>query len=101
MNEEIGERFRGEGVGVLYFGGMVGTTISAFRKAVKKHLDRVIDGGETLVVRRGKDEGVVFMSLKDFKSLSAMHHELASKVNEERLDEAIRELGGGEGAGTD
>ena len=33
--------------------------MSAFRKAVKKHLDRVIDGGETLLVRRGKDEGVV------------------------------------------
>ena len=76
---------------------MVRTTMSAFRKAVKKHLDRVIDGGETLVVRRGKDEGVVFMSLKDYKSLSATHHELASKVNEERLDQAIRELGGGGG----
>lgn len=73
--------------------------MSAFRRAVKKYLDRVIDGGETLVVRTGKDDGVVFMSLKQYKSLSATHHELSSKVNEERLDQAIRALRGGRVAG--
>lgn len=78
---------------------MVRTTMSAFRRAVKKYLDRVIDGGETLVVRTGKDDGVVFMSLKQYKSLSATHHELSSKVNEERLDQAIRALRGGRVAG--
>ena len=61
----------------------------------------MIDGGETLVVRRGKDEGVVFMSLKEYKSLSATHHELSSKVNVARLDQAIHEFGGGEGQDLD
>lgn len=41
------------------------------------------------------------MSLKEYKSLSATHHELSSKVNVARLDQAIHEFGGGEGQDLD
>lgn len=82
---------------ILYIAVMLTATMSSFRKEMKKYLDQVIEGFETLVIHRGNDEGIVVMSLKEYNSLSATHHELASKVNEERLDAAIRELNGGGG----
>jgi antitoxin YefM len=74
---------------------MLTTTISDFRKDIKSYLDRVIDNFETLIINRGKDKGVVIMSLDEFNSLSATYHELSSKANEKRLDSAIEKLKGG------
>ena len=71
---------------------MITTTISDFRKDIKKYLDRVTENFETLIINRGKDNGVVIMSLDEYNSLSATHHELSSKANEKRLDSAIEKL---------
>ena len=71
---------------------MLTTTISDFRKDIKKYLDRVTDNFETLIINRGKDTGVVVMSLEEYNSLTATQHELSSKSNEERLDSAIEKL---------
>ena len=71
---------------------MITTTISDFRKDIKTYLDRVIENFETLIINRGKDKGVVIMSLDEFNSLSATYHELSSKTNEKRLDSAIEKL---------
>lgn len=71
---------------------MLTTTISDFRKDIKKYLDRVTDNLETLIINRGKDSGVVIMSLDEYNSLSATSHELSSKINEKRLDSAIEKL---------
>jgi len=71
---------------------MITTTLSDFRKDIKRYLDRVTKNFETLIINRGKDSGVVIMSLEEFNSLSATHHELSSKVNEQRLDSAISKL---------
>lgn len=71
---------------------MLTTTISDFRKDIKRYLDRVTDNFETLIINRGKDSGVVIMSLDEYNSLTATHHELSSKVNEKRLDSAIEKL---------
>ncbi len=68
---------------------MLTTTLSDFRTNIKKYLDNVTMNFETLIINRGKDSGVVIMSLDEYNSLSATHHELSSKVNEERLDSAI------------
>ena len=38
---------------------MITTTISDFRKDIKKYLDDVSDNFETLIINRGKDNGVV------------------------------------------
>jgi len=71
---------------------MLTTTISDFRKDIKKYLDHVTENFETLIINRGKDTGVVIMSLDEYNSLSATHHELSSKINEKRLDSAIEKI---------
>ncbi len=71
---------------------MITTTISDFRKDIKKYLDRVTESFETLIINRGKDSGVVIMSLEEYNSLHATYHELSSKTNEKRLDSAIEKL---------
>ena len=71
---------------------MLTTTISDFRKDIKRYLDRVTENFETLIINRGKDNGVVIMSLDEYNSLSATQHELSSKANEKRLDSAIEKL---------
>ena len=74
---------------------MLTATISDFRKDIKKYLDRVTKNFETLIINRGKDNGVVIMSLDEYNSLSATSHELSSKTNESRLDSAIEKLKSG------
>jgi antitoxin YefM len=74
---------------------MLTTNISDFRKDIKQYLDRVTDDLETLIINRGKDTGVVIMSLDEYNSLNATHHELSSKANEKRLDAAIEKLNKG------
>ena len=71
---------------------MLTTNISDFRKDIKRYLDRVTENFETLIINRGKDNGVVIMSLDEYNSLSATQHELSSKINEKRLDSAIEKL---------
>lgn len=71
---------------------MLTTTISDFRKDIKRYLDKVTHNFETLIINRGKDNGVVIMSLDEYNSLFAAQHELSSKENERRLDSAIDKL---------
>jgi len=68
---------------------MLTTTLSDFRKNIKSYLDNVTNNFETLIINRGKDLGVVIMSLDEYNSLSATQHELSSQINEKRLDSAI------------
>ncbi len=75
---------------------MITTTISDFRKDIKRYLDSVIKNFETLIINRGKDNGVVIMSLKEYNSLAATRHELSSLSNEKRLDSAIEKLKSGD-----
>ncbi len=77
------------------FSIMLTTTISDFRKDIKRYLDRVTENFETLIINRGKDSGVVIMSLDEYNSLAATNHELTSKTNEKRLDSAIEKLNSG------
>ena len=71
---------------------MLTTTISDFRKDIKRYLDKVTENFETLIINRGKDSGIVIMSLAEYNSLNATHYELSSKTNERRLDAAIEKL---------
>ena len=71
---------------------MLTTTISDFRKNIRKYLDSVTDDFETLIINRGKGSGVVVISLDEYNSLTATQHELSSKKNEARLDAAIEKL---------
>lgn len=71
---------------------MLTATISDFRKNIKKYLDSVINNFETLIINRGKDSGVVVISLEEYNSLTATQHELSSEKNEKRLDSAINKF---------
>ncbi|MGE0021681.1 MAG: type II toxin-antitoxin system Phd/YefM family antitoxin [Draconibacterium sp.] len=71
---------------------MLTTTLSDFRKDIKRYLDSVTKNYETLIINRGKDSGVVIISLDEYNSLNATQHELSSKINESRLDSAIEKL---------
>lgn len=71
---------------------MMTTSISDFRKDMKKYLDGVEESDEPLVIYRGKDSGVVVISLEEYNSLTSTNYELSSKANENRLDNAIDKL---------
>ena len=74
---------------------MVVTNISEFRKDIKSYFDRVAKNFETLIINRGKDSGIVVMSLEEYNSLMATNHELSSRANEKRLDSAIESMRAG------
>lgn len=71
---------------------MVTTTISDFRKDIKKYLNRVTENFETLIINRGKDSGVVVISLDEYNSLITTQHEMSSEKNKVRLDSAIEKF---------
>ena len=71
---------------------MLIASVSDFRKDIKSYLDRVAKNFETLIINRGKDSGIVVMSLEEYNSLMATNHELSSRKNEQRLDSAIEKL---------
>ncbi len=71
---------------------MLTASISDFRRDIKKYLDKVTENFETLIINRGRDRGIVIMSLEEYNSLTATYHELSSKINEQRLDSAIEKL---------
>ena len=74
---------------------MLTTTLSDFRKDIKRYFDNVTQNVETLIINRGKDNGIVIMSLAEYNSLCATQHEMSSKVNERRLDSSIEKLKSG------
>ena len=71
---------------------MIIASVSHFRKDIKTYLDKVAKNFETLIINRGKDSGIVVMSLEEYNSLMATNHELSSRKNEIRLDSAIEKL---------
>lgn len=68
---------------------MIITTISDFRKDIKSYLNKVSQNFKTLIINRGKDSGVVIISLEEYNSLQATQHERSFEANEKRLDAAI------------
>ena len=76
---------------------MISTTLTDFRKEIKKYLDMVTGDFETLIINRGKDRAVVVISMDEYNSLQATLHEMSSMANMERLDSAIEKLERGKG----
>ena len=71
---------------------MLIASVSDFRKDIKAYLDKVAKNFETLIINRGKDSGIVVMSLEEYNSLMATNYELSSRKNEQRLDSSIDKL---------
>ena len=74
---------------------MVVANISDFRKDIKSYFDIVAKNFETLIINRGKDSGIVVISLQEYNSLIATNYELSNRANESRLDAAIDKLKNG------
>lgn len=74
---------------------MLIANVSDFRKDIKSYLDKVAKNFETLIINRGKDSGIVIMSIEEYNSLMATNHEISSRKNEARLDSAIEKLKNG------
>ena len=55
-------------------------------------MDDVTVNFEPLIINKGKNTGVVVISLEEYNSLNASQHELSSQKNEIRLDTAIEKL---------
>ncbi|RXP48131.1 type II toxin-antitoxin system prevent-host-death family antitoxin [Lutibacter sp. HS1-25] len=71
---------------------MITTTISDFRKDIKDYLNKVTENFETLIINRGKNSGVVVISLEEYNSLMTTQHEMSSSKNKARLDAAIEKF---------
>jgi antitoxin YefM len=50
---------------------------------------------ETLVISRGKDKAVVILSLDEYNEMLTTQHELSSRRNQDRLDQAISNMRSG------
>lgn len=74
---------------------MIVANISDFRKDIKSYFDRVSINFETLIINRGKDSGIVVISLEEYNSLMATNYELTTRTNENRLDAAIEKFKNG------
>jgi len=71
---------------------MIAVNLTEFRRNIKKYLDEVVDNFETLIINRGKDNGVVIISLKEYNSLEATQHEMSSEANMKALDKSIQQF---------
>ena len=76
---------------------MLTTTMSDFRNNMKKYFNEIDENFETLIINRGKDKGVVVLSLDEYNALQTTQHELSSAANEKRLDSAIAIFKAGKG----
>ena len=71
---------------------MITATISDFRKDIKEYLSRVTENFETLIINRGKNSGVVVISLEEYNALVTTQYEMSSEKNKARLDSAIEKF---------
>ena len=65
---------------------MITATISDFRKDIKEYFSKVTENFETLIINRGKNSGVVVISLEEYNALVTTQYEMSSDKNKARLD---------------
>ena len=71
---------------------MITASISDFRKDIKEYLNSVTENFETLIINRGKNRGVVVISIEEYNALVTTQHEMSSDANKQRLDSAIKKF---------
>jgi antitoxin YefM len=71
---------------------MKAVNYSELRQNLKSNLDAVTDDQELLVVHRPKGKSIVMMSLDEFNALQETLHLNRSKVNRQRLENAIENI---------
>jgi antitoxin YefM len=75
---------------------MQAANYSEFRGDLKKFLDNVEFNNETLIIKRGKGNGTVMLSLDEYNSLMETVHLLSSKANADRLYESMEQMRAGD-----
>ena len=71
---------------------MLAANYSEFRGDLKKFLDSVEFNKETLIIKRGKGNGTVLLSLDEYNSLMETVHLLSTKANADHLYESIEQM---------
>ena len=71
---------------------MLAANYSEFRGDLKNFLDNVEFNKETLIIKRGKGNGTVMISLDQYNSLMETVHLLSSKANADRLYESLEQI---------
>jgi antitoxin YefM len=71
---------------------MLAANYSEFRGDLKNFLDHVEFNKETLIIKRGKGNGTVMISLDEYNSLMETVHLLSSKANADRLYESLEQI---------
>lgn len=71
---------------------MLAANYSEFRGDLKKFLDNVEFNKETLIIKRGRGNGTVLLSLDEYNSLMETVHLLSTKANADHLYESIEQI---------
>ena len=71
---------------------MLAANYSEFRGDLKNFLDNVEFNKETLIIKRGKGNGTVMISLDEYNSLMETVHLLSSKANADHLYESLEQI---------
>jgi antitoxin YefM len=64
------------------------TTLSDFKKETKAYIEKVTEDFETILINRGKDKGVVMISIDEYNALMTTTAELSEPLNQRRLFES-------------
>jgi len=65
------------------------TTKSDFKNNIDQYIKQVCNDAETLIINDEEGKNVVVISLDEYNALQSTEHELSSKANKQRLDDAI------------
>lgn len=71
---------------------MLAANYSEFRGDLKKFLDNVEFNKETLIIKRGRGNGTVLISLDEYNSLMETVHLLSTKANADHLYESMEQM---------
>jgi antitoxin YefM len=70
---------------------MTTTTLTDFRKEMKQYLDKITDNMETLIINRGKDKGVVLLSMEEYNEYLRLKDN-ATPISQAELESIDRGL---------
>jgi len=71
---------------------MLSTTLSDFRKETKQYLDKVTNERETLIINRGKDTGVVIISLEEYSWNEYLFWQKNDKQKLNKINELLKDI---------
>jgi len=65
------------------------TTKADFKNNIDQYINQVCNDAETLIINDEEGKNVVVISLDEYNAWQATEHELSSKANKQRLDDAL------------